>query len=274
MRRRGLRFDEPRVAVVTGAASGIGQGIAKALAADGWHLALLDVNQTHLTEVAARLESCGLRVTQHVVDVSLPTPLADVREAVVEAHGGVSLLVNSAGVSLAGSCNDTPLSDLEWVMRINFGGTANCCKVFLPDLLVRQRAHIVNVSSSFGLIGFPDKSGYAASKFAVRGFSESLRMELANTGVGVTVLYPGPVDTRIVREGRARSEAQREREASFLSRRAIPVEQVAAATLRGIERDAARVLLSRDYRLIDWLTRLSPSLALTLIGKLGARELG
>jgi len=274
MKRRGVDFDEPRVAIVTGAASGLGLGIAEALASEGWQLALIDVHEARLAEVSSRFESTSPKVTHHVIDVSVSEQMAEARAAIVAAHGGVTLLVNSAGVSLAGDFQDTALADLDWVMRINFSGTVNGCKVFLPDLLARRRAHIVNVCSSFGLTGFPGKSGYAASKFAVRGFSESLRMELAHTGVGLTVLYPGPVDTRLVREGRAHSESQRERETAFLSRRAIPVKRVADATLRAITRDDSRVLLSWDYRLIDWLTRLSPSLAQALIGRIGVRELG
>ncbi len=260
--------------VVTGAASGIGLAIARALAAEGWKLALVDQSAERLALACEELTRSDRRISTHTVDVAEAAQVATCREEVVALHGGVHLLVNSAGVSLAGTFAETTIEDFDWVMGVNLHGTVHCCKAFLPDLLAQPRAHLVTVSSSFGLVGFPGKSGYVASKFAVRGFSESLRMELRNTGVGVTVLYPGPVDTRIVREGRAASEGQRTREVAFLARRAIPAETVARATLRGIDRNAARVMLSWDYRVIDWLTRLFPSLAQEFIGYLGRRELG
>lgn len=263
-----------KCAVVTGAASGIGLAMARALAAEGWRLALVDQSAERLASAAVALAPHAHGVSTHVVDVADAARVTACREEVLASHGGVHLLVNSAGVSLAGTFAETTLEDFDWVMGVNLRGTVNCCKAFLPSLLSQRRAHIVTLSSSFGLVGFPGKSGYAASKFAVRGFSESLRMELRHTGVGLTVLYPGPVDTGIVREGRAASEGQRMRERAFLARRAIPAETVARATLRGIDRNAARVMLSWDYRVIDWLTRLFPSLAQDLIGYLGRRELG
>lgn len=274
MARAAGKFADPRVAVVTGGASGIGLALCRALAAEGWRLALLDCNAARLECAQIELSPLAPELSIHTVDVADAEQVIACREEVISRYGGVHLLVNCAGVSLAGAFSDTSLDDFDWVMGVNLRGTVNCCKLFLPDLLAQPRAHIVTVSSSFGLVGFPGKSGYAASKFAVRGFSESLRMELSATGVGVTVLYPGPVDTGIVREGRAMSESQRKREVSFLASRAIPVETVAKATLRGIDRNAARVILSWDYLVIDWLTRLAPLSAQRLIGYIGRRELG
>ncbi|MBI1317377.1 MAG: SDR family NAD(P)-dependent oxidoreductase [Candidatus Hydrogenedens sp.] len=251
--------------VVTGGGSGIGLAIARALAEAGMPIALIDRDVGRL---AAAAEALPAGTTTHQADVA---DFEAVREAqaVIAASGDPSVLINAAGVSVAGAFAETSLEDFRWLMDINLGGTVHCCKAFLPAMLARGEGHIVNVSSSFGLVGFPGKSAYAASKFAVRGFSESLRMELRGSGVGVTVLYPGPVDTNILRNGRAASETQRTNEAAFLASRAIPPERVARATLRGIQRDAPRVLLSADYRALDWLARLSPALALYLVGRIG-----
>ncbi len=249
---------EQKTAIVTGGASGIGLAIAEELSRRGCHLALVDLQPERLRSAQQRLATA---VTLHECDVGDNEQVLALRDEVLEAHGHVNLLVNNAGVSLAGRFMETSLDDLAWIMRVNFWGTVYCCKAFLPALLKEQEAQIVTMCSSFGLLGFAGKTGYSASKFAVRGFSEALRMELAATHVGVTVVYPGPVQTNIVRDGRVASEAQRQAEAEFLVSRAIPAEQVAVNVLRGIKRNSARIRLSLDYAAIDWLTRLSPTLA-------------
>jgi short-subunit dehydrogenase len=252
---------EQKTAVVTGGASGIGLAIAEELSRRGCQLALVDLQPERLHSAQQRLSATNQRVTLHECDVGNNEQVLAMRDEVLKAHGRVNLLVNNAGVSLAGRFMETSLDDLAWIMRVNFWGTVYCCKAFLPVLLKEQEAQIVTMCSSFGLLGFAGKTGYSASKFALRGFSEALRMELAATSVGVTVVYPGPVQTNIVRDGRVVSEAQRQAEAEFLASRAIPAEQVAVNVLRGIKRNSVRVRLSLDYAAIDWLTRLSPTLA-------------
>lgn len=252
---------EQKTAVVTGGASGIGLAIAEELCRRGCHVALVDLQPERLRSAQQRLAAANRHVTLHECDVGDNEQVLAMRDEVLRAHERVNLLVNNAGVSLAGRFLETSLDDLAWIMRVNFWGTVYGCKAFLPVLLKEQEAQIVVMCSSFGLLGFAGKTGYSASKFAVRGFSEALRMELAATRVGVTVVYPGPVHTNIVRDGRAASEAQRQAEAEFLANRAIPAEQVAAKVMRGISKNAARVRLSLDYAAIDWLTRLAPTLA-------------
>ena len=252
---------EQKIAVVTGGASGIGLAIAEALSHHGCHLALVDWQPERLRDAQQRLTTARRQITAHECDVGDREQVLALCAEVLKAHGRINLLVNNAGVSLAGRFLETELDDLAWIMRVNFWGTVYCCKAFLPALLKESEAQIVTMCSSFGLLGFAGKTGYSASKFAVRGFSEALRMELAATSVGVTVVYPGPVQTNILRDGRATSAAQRQAEAEFLARRAIPAEQVAAKVLWGIRKNAARVRLSLDYAAIDWLTRLSPALA-------------
>ena len=253
-----IKTFERKTAVVTGGASGIGLAIAEALSQRGCHVALVDVQPERLRNAQQHLATT---VTLHGCDVGDNEQVLAVRDEILKMHGRVNLLVNNAGVSLAGRFLETSLDDLAWIMRVNFWGTVYCCKAFLPAMLQQPEAQIVTICSSFGLLGFAGKTGYSASKFAVRGFSEALRMELATTSVGVTVVYPGPVQTNLLRDGRVASETQRQAEAEFLASRAIPAERVAASVLRGVSKNAARVRLSLDYAAIDWLTRLAPTLA-------------
>lgn len=258
-----IRSFDNKIAVVTGGASGIGLAIAERLGGLGCHLALVDIHADRLRSARRRLESTGQAVTLHECDVADYQQVLALPGEIVSTHGRVNILVNNAGVSLAGRFMETSLDNFDWIMRVNFWGVVYCCKAFLPSLLGEQEAQIVNMCSSFGLLGLAGKTGYSASKFAVRGFSEALRMELADANVGLTVVYPGPVRTNLLIDGRASSETQRRAEIDFLTRRAIPAERVAKKVIRGIRKNSFRVRLSLDYAVIDWLTRLSPALAQT-----------
>jgi NAD(P)-dependent dehydrogenase (short-subunit alcohol dehydrogenase family) len=261
-----IRSFDGKIAVVTGAASGIGLAIARELAARKARVALVDRDPV-VADVAASLASA----TAHVADVSDREAMRALAGEVVDAHGGAHLLVNNAGVSLAGKFADVSDEDFEWVFAVNFWGVVNGCRAFLPHLLAAREAHLVNVCSSFAWLGFPGKSAYASSKAAVRAFSESLRVELADTKVGVTLLFPGPVDTNLVRRGRATDTQQREREAEFLAARAVSPERVAKRCLAAMRSNRARVLVGTDYHLVDLAVRVSPSLALAGIAMLSRR---
>jgi short-subunit dehydrogenase len=174
-------------------------------------------------------------------------------------------------VSVAGRFAEVSDDDFAWLFGVNFWGVINGCRAFLP-LLARQReAHIVNVCSSFAWLGFPGKSAYSSSKAAVRAFSESLRAELAGTPVGVTLLFPGPVATNLVHNGRAVDPQQRQREARFLQSHSLSPARVARRCLAGVRRNRARVLVGFDYRLIDLVARCAPSLALSGVAALHRR---
>ncbi len=258
---------QDRTAVVTGAASGIGAAIAQALVSAGMRVALVDRDPDLLAAHRLPVD----RVATFVADVSDREAMAALPAAVAAKLGPAALLVNNAGVSLAGRFAETSLDDLSWIMNVNFFGAVHACKAFLPQLLAQDEAHIVNVVSAFALAGFAGKTGYCSSKFALRGFSESLAAELLHTKVALTLLYPGPVDTALVRKGRAASAEQRDAEAAFLARRAIPASRVAERTVRAIRRRQARVRLSLDYFFIDWLVRLFPTLSLRLFARASAR---
>ena len=269
-----LRLLPGTLAVVTGAGSGIGLAVARALAGRGCRLALIEVREDRLESARDALAAAGAVVTAHPADVCDDESVRRAAAEVRRAHGPAAVLVNSAGVALVGPFADTDADDFDWLMQVNFGGTVRCCRVFLPQLREAGSGQIVNVGSCFGWVGFPGMTGYCASKFAVRGFSESLRSELQPSRIGVTVVYPGPVDSNLVRDGRFTDERARSEEVAFLARRALPADLVARQIIRGIERNTARVVVGLDYRAIDLLVRLMPSWALSLIGRFGRWPLG
>lgn len=247
-------------ALVTGAASGIGLALAHELAERGAHLALVDIDPAVHT-LAEQLDTAQRRASGHLADVAERPRMHALVDEVVARHGGIDLLINNAGVSVAARFDEMPDADLDWLFGINFFGAVNGCRAFLPVLRAQPQAHIVNVCSSFAWLGIAGKSAYSASKAALRAFSESLRMELAEHGIGVTLLFPGPVDTAIVRRGRVAHEAQRAAEAAFLAGRAVDARKVARRCLAGVLADRARVVVSLDYHALDLAVRLSPSLA-------------
>lgn len=246
-----------KVCVVTGAASGIGRAIAEELDGRGAALALVDLDPSVVQQ-----QGGFRRATAHVVDVSNHDAVSALADEVARRHGSVHLLVNNAGISVAGRFEAVPADVFDQLFAVNFGGVVNGCRAFLPLLRAQSEAHIVNVCSSFAWLGLPGKSAYASSKAAVRAFSESLRAELsATSNIGVTLLFPGPVDTNLIRRGYAVDPLQQARETSFLVSRGIASQRVARACLAGIRANRARVLVGFDYRAIDLLVRLSPSLA-------------
>lgn len=254
-----------RVAVVTGAGGGIGRGIALALARRGCHLALADLSPSGLAETAAMIE--GAQVSTHRLDVTDREACAGLAQSVMDAHGRVDLLVNNAGVAIGGTFEQVDEGDFDWLMEVNFRAVVRLTRLFLPLLKASDQARIVNMSSLFGLIAPPGQTAYCAAKFAVRGFSESLRRELEEAGsnVGVTVVHPGGVNTDIARNARpprlvtnaeaARIAAERERFQAFLRMSPLKAGEIIVA---GVEKERARVLVGGDARIGAFLERLAP----------------
>jgi short-subunit dehydrogenase len=251
-----------RVAVITGAGSGIGRATALCLARRGCDLALADLDETGLEQTLAQAAAVGVRVSGHRLDVANRDAVTALPAVVMKAQGRVDLLVNNAGVALAGNFDLVSEADFEWLMEINFYGVVRMTRAFLPALRTSDDACIVNVSSVFGLISPPGQSAYSASKFAVRGFSNALRHELAGTRVGVSVVHPGGVATAIARNARVAQglPADEMRDRLVLAEKVLrmPPKKAAEIIVRGVEKRRARILVGRDALIISLLERLAP----------------
>jgi NAD(P)-dependent dehydrogenase (short-subunit alcohol dehydrogenase family) len=251
-----------RVAVISGAGGGIGRATAFALARRGCHLALADIDEAAAAQAASEARALGVRASHHRLDVAEREAVRLFPAAVLAVHGRVDLLVNNAGVALCGSFEQLSETDFDWLMEINFHGLVRMTRAFLPQLHISDDARIVNLSSIYGIIAPPGQSAYAASKFAVRGFSNALRHELEGSKVAVSVVHPGGVATAIAKNARApRGAPQHEIErgravAQRLLR--MPPEQAGEIIVRGIERRQARILVGGDARFVALLERLSP----------------
>jgi short-subunit dehydrogenase len=251
------------VAVVTGAGSGIGRALGQQLAAAGSALALADRDEAGLQQTLQSLRGNGALVTSHAVDVAEEAAVSAFAEDVVRRHGRVTLIINCAGVSLHGNFDEISLDDFRWLMNINFWGTVYGVKYFLPMLEREKRAHIVNISSVFGLIAPAGQVPYAASKFAVRGFTEALRHELDGTNVFVSCVHPGGIRTPIARHSRLGAGTPAPKREANIARferlaRTSP-EKAAARILLGVERRERRMLIGTDAYQIDVLQRLRPA---------------
>jgi NAD(P)-dependent dehydrogenase (short-subunit alcohol dehydrogenase family) len=255
-----MRILTDRVAVVTGAASGIGRATAIALAREGCDLAISDVNELGLSETAAEVRALGRRVRQDRVDVANKEAMRAWADAVFAEFGKVNIIVNNAGVSLTGEFADLETADMEWIVGINFWGVVYGCKFFLPYLKQADEAHIVNLSSLFGLIGVPSQSSYCATKFAVRGLSESLWVELQQHGIGVTSIHPGGVRTNIAKSARVQDDKLRKEAISTIERFSVPPERCAALIVSAIKKNKMRQLVTRETHLIDTIKRIWPAL--------------
>ncbi len=253
-----------RVVVITGAGSGIGRALAQEVAYRGANVAISDVNEEGLAETKAMVEKTGVGVFAESFDVSVRAAFEQHAANVVEEFGTAHVIVNNAGVSLRVFVEDMTYEDFEWLMDINFWGVVYGTMTFLPILQQNDWGHIVNISSVFGIVGIPTQSAYNASKFAVRGFTESLTMELNMTDspVGVTSVHPGGIKTNIVRGGRVRDipfEEKYDIKETFDKKMAIThAEDAGRQIADAIQKGKERLLIGPDARLIDIGQRLLP----------------
>lgn len=249
-----------KVAVITGAGSGIGRSLAVKLAERGARLALSDIDTVAVADTANRCEKIGAKAVPFTLDVADRDAVYAHAEQVRDEFGQVNLVFNNAGVALGADVLDMEWDDFEWLMGINFWGVTYGTKAFLPHLIESGDGHIVNVSSVFGLIGVPSQSAYNAAKFAVRGFTEALRQELraAKYPVGVTCVHPGGIKTNIARNARGLPEGMdRDRVGKGFDLVAITSPDGAArAILRGVRFNTPRVLIGPDARVFDAIPRI------------------
>lgn len=269
-----LRRDS--VAVITGAASGIGRALAVRLGREGIAgIAISDVDEAGLNETKSMID--GVAVTSHVVDVSDVGAVKKFADDVVAEHGRVTHLINNAGVGVMGTFEQISIEDFEWLMGINFWGVIYGCKVFLPILREQSAAHIVNVSSVFGFIAPEEQTAYCSSKFAVRGFTESLRHELAGTNITVSCVHPGGIKTNIARNsrlGKDTPEEWKQQGAKFFDKVAkTSPETVADVIVEGIKRGEPRILIGQDAYAISALSRMFPKRYLRMIERLSGHKM-
>jgi short-subunit dehydrogenase len=254
-------------AAVTGAASGIGRALALELAARGCDLALADRDEAGLRSVAAEIAKAHSRkITVHRVDVGDPRQIEEFAQAAISGHPGLNIVVNNAGVALLGQFSEIDQAQMDWLMNINFWGVVHSTRAFLPHLARQREAHIVNLSSIFGIVAPPGQTAYAAAKFAVRGFSEALRHELqtAASPIKLSVVHPGGVATNIARNSRTGTGmTDNARRVQSIERfDAVAKTTPKAAALRiitGIEKNQPRILIGNDARFMDLLQRLRPA---------------
>lgn len=263
-----MEFFEGQIAAITGAGSGIGRALAQNLAKQGCHLSLSDIKPDPLAETAAMLENTGVQVTTRVLDTADREAVEDWARQVVTDHGGVNLLFNNAGVALGSTIEGVDYEDFHWIININFWGVVHGTKAFLPHIRETGQGHIINFSSVFGLTAQPGMSTYNASKFAVRGFTESLRqeMDILEPHISATCVHPGGIKTNIARDSREGDSSRvlfnqdpERAKRDFEKMLKTPPEKAARTILRGVRRNRRRVLIGTDAHIISAVARLFPA---------------
>jgi NAD(P)-dependent dehydrogenase (short-subunit alcohol dehydrogenase family) len=253
------------VVVITGAASGIGRALALQAASRGADVIATDINAVSLEETKGMAFQEGRSITTEVLDVSDAKAIEQFSlRWIPQLNGRKLVLINNAGVALlSGSFEHTSLADFEWLVRINLWGAIYLTKAFYPYLLEQNAGHIVNISSVFGLVGIEHQAAYCTAKFALRGFTETLRMELTDTNIYTTTVHPGGVDTNIVRNSRLNERiASKETHQTSITRFAklaiTTSDSAARQILNAVEKKQARLVIGKDGRTLDLLARLLP----------------
>jgi NADP-dependent 3-hydroxy acid dehydrogenase YdfG len=251
-----------KVAVVTGAGSGIGQALAIELGRSGAKVAISDVNLEGLADTEQQLKAIGAEVKADRLDVTEREAFLIYADAVKEHFGKVNQIYNNAGIAYAGDVEVTPFKDIERVMDVDYWGVVNGTKAFLPHLIASGDGHVVNVSSVFGLFSVPGQAAYNAAKFAVRGFTEALRQEMLLAGhpVAVTTVHPGGIKTAIARNATAAAGLDPDELAKAFDRLArTSPERAARIILDAVRKKHARVLVGADAKILDVVVRLTGS---------------
>lgn len=267
------RFDN-KVVVITGAGSGIGRALAHDFAGRGARLALSDINEAGLAETVDAVKHRGAEVKADRLDVADRAAFEAYAADVLDHFGTVNVVINNAGVALAGDLVDLEWEDIDWIIGINFWGVLHGTKFFLPALIESGDAHLVNISSLFGLVSMPGQSMYNAAKYAVRGMTEALREEMliARTGVGVTAVHPGGIKTAIARSARTSAKEDQAATAKFFDEKLAKTtpEKAAEVIIKGIQRKQARVLIGLDAHAVHNFGKFTGSRYQDLIA-LGAK---
>ncbi len=255
-----MSYFEGKFALVTGAGSGIGRALAIELNRLGCHVWLSDINEASLNETALSLTNTAANHKTRVVDSSSPSAIETLASEVNNDIGYLDIIINNAGVGLGATFEEMAVEDFKWLMDINFWGVVYGCKTFLPLVRQAEKGHIVNISSVFGMVSLPTVSAYNASKFAVRGFTESLRQELDGTSVHVCCVHPGGIDTNIARNSRGtiNGMSREEKAEKFKAVARTSPEYAAKKITKAIQKRKKRLLIGADAHFISALSRLFP----------------
>ena len=252
-----------KVAAVTGAGSGIGQALALELARSGAAVAISDVDTEGLAQTEEQLRAIGAPVRTDRLDVTEREALQIYADQINEHFGKVNQIYNNAGIAFTGDVEITQFKDIERVMDVDFWGVVNGTKAFLPHLIASGDGHIINVSSLFGLMSMPGQAAYNSAKFAVRGFTESLRQEMALNGhpVKVTSVHPGGVKTAIARNGLTAEGVDPTAQSKFFDKRLASTtpQRAAEIILEAVRKNKARVLVGQDAVVLDLIVRITGS---------------
>jgi short-subunit dehydrogenase len=267
-----------KVVVITGAGSGIGRALALDLARRGSLLALSDVDESGLAQTVAQVQEAGaVRVKSDRLDVADREAVARYALDVVQELGRVNVVINNAGVALAGDFTDLEYPDIDWIIGVNFWGVVHGTKEFLPHIIASGDGHVVNLSSLFGLVSMPGQSMYNASKYAVRGMTEALREEMLIAGhpVGVTAVHPGGIKTAIARNARVSAKESKEKTAKLFDEKLAKMtpERAAEIIVNGILKNRARVLVGLDAHAVHHFAKLLGSRYQDVVAKTSKRVL-
>jgi short-subunit dehydrogenase len=265
--RANMKTFKNKVAAITGAGSGMGQQLAFLLAKSGCHVAISDINQAGLDETLQLLKTFNVKVTVDIVNTADQTAVYAWADKVKKEHGKVNLIFNNAGIAMGNTVEGHEIDDYERMMAVNFWGVIYGTKAFLPYLKESGDGHIINTSSIFGLTAQPTQSAYNASKFAVRGFTESLRQELdmSNYGVSATCVHPGGIKTNIAHTAEFSENVSslgmdvKKSMASANKIMRIPAVKAAQVILDGVKANKRRVLIGPEAYAVDWIQRLLPT---------------
>lgn len=253
-----------KVAVITGAGSGIGRALANAFAKQGCHLALVDINEASLIETESLISSHlspATQISRHLCNVADRSEIQQLAENIEQKHGAIHLLFNNAGVTINKSFENNSIEDIEFVMGVNFWGVVYGCYYFLPYLKKQSETHIINTSSLAGFMGFPNQGSYSASKAAVKSLSETLFAEFAVHNIHVTSIHPGTISTSILRSAVDRSGRNAEstgKMANLMERYGKNPDKLAEKVVKAVKKNKIQVRVGIDSYLGDWIKRLLP----------------
>ena len=255
-----MAYSSGKMAVITGAGSGIGRALARQLNREGCELQLSDINSAALEETIALLERKDIAAHGRQLDVADKAAVHAWADQIATARGHVDIVINNAGVAYAATVEQSDYEHQEWLMNINFWGVVYGTQAFLHLLRKSQQGHLLNISSIFGLIGVQTQSAYNAAKFAVRGYTEALRQEMAGTNVHICCVHPGGIKTNIARDARGGdpniNPAARGNEFEKIAR--TTAESAAAQMIRAIEKRKKRLLIGNDAKIVSLISRLFP----------------